>query len=747
MLFDLVVLSAAVLLNSRIAAAANDKTPCQSVSSMSSAFMSMYPSATAALVPAQPAQDCLRSVPLQKEEDLLLIEEMTYYISWQSNLAYLVDPPDGYTEDRVEIVKEIKRIHTDLGDDKYDNEYDIQYDLSMALTKSYDFHLAWSPDILRNVFEFRRGNVGRGLLDEFALISVSSDGKALPKLYNYYDIMVAANEGWTPSPVKTINGKDAEQYVQNFSTTFVYHEDHARYNRLFPNQAGISHGQRVNQFGRTHFADGEFTIVKHENNSEYKYINNAIVPKDYFDDVEDGETFFAKFCNLGPPQQSAKKRSPTIEQRAEATATGYPKAEILHSESVIGGYYLNGKGYDDVAVLSVPSFSPETQKGPEEFQDLTGTFLTNAVKAGKKKLVIDLRANGGGRVFLGYDLFKQLFPSEEPYGATRFRANEAFDFTGRSMTEVLKGFTYEQAVADFQKNGLQSDLGMAWQSIFNYKLPNTIDNKNFTSWEDYFGPHVFNKDNFTSVSRKDLYNFFSDDLTLDVTGYRTRANKLNKNQPFQADNIVLLQDGGCGSTCAVFSEFMKTQGSVQQVVIGGKPTTGPMQGVAGSKGAQVYTFTDVSNEATIAYKNLPSYQEALNKTELGALVYSFRPLMRTAYQESGQSMSVINLRDNMRINDTSNIPLEFIYEAADCRLFYTDAMIRDVTNVWKKAVDARWGDAKSVCVEGSTGHKSSLSGGTPSAKPKAKTGSSSRLGGLSETLLVVVVGFVALSVV
>lgn len=82
MLFDLLVVSAAVLLNSRTAAAAG--TPCQSVSSMSAAFMSVYPSATQALVPAQAAEDCLKSVPIDKDEDLALIDEMQLFINWQS---------------------------------------------------------------------------------------------------------------------------------------------------------------------------------------------------------------------------------------------------------------------------------------------------------------------------------------------------------------------------------------------------------------------------------------------------------------------------------------------------------------------------------------------------------------------------------------------------------------------------------------------------------------------------------------
>jgi hypothetical protein len=495
--------------------------------------------------------------------------------------------------------------------------------------------------------------------------------------------------------------------------------------------------------------------VKHENGSIFEYVNSASVPLDSFDSITDGTDFFNVFCNNGPPKSNSKRDITEVlrdatrvkkRQTEQPTATGFPKPEVLHSEAVIGGYYLSGSGYDDVAVLSVPSFSPETEEGPAEFQDITGSFLKDAAAAGKKKLVIDLRGNGGGRVFLGYDMFKQLFPSMDPYGASQFRANEAFDLVGQFMTEVLKDTTYDDALKDFETNGEQSTAGILWQSIFNYKLPLTVENKNFTSWADYFGPHNINGDNFTSISRKDLNNYFSDDLSLDVTGYRTRASKLNKNQPFKSENIVLLQDGGCGSTCAVFAEFMKNQGGVNQVVVGGVPRTGPMQGVSGSKGSQVYTWTQVYSEAERAYLNLgEDAQVKLNDTDLGKLVYTTRPLMRTAYQATGASASVINLRDNIRDDDTGAIPLNFVYEAADCRLFYTGDMYRDVTNVWKKAVDANWGDKSKVCVDGSTGDKSAAAGkavlkdgDAASTKPSAAT----RLGSVGSALVAAVVGLV-----
>ncbi len=446
------------------------------------------------------------------------------------------------------------------------------------------------------------------------------------------------------------------------------------------------------------------------------------------------------FCNRGPPQSSStsSKRSVSgVEPRASAkpSPTGYPAPVVYHSEGVVGGYYLTGQGYSDVAVLSLTTFSPTTDDSVVEFQNNVGQFLNKAVQDGKKKLVVDLRDNGGGRVDLGYDVFKQLFPSMDPYGATQFRANDAFGLTGQLADQYFKDhdITFAKALADFRQKGQNSSLAATWQSIFNWRLPLTTQNKNFTSWTQYFGPNTRYNDKWTTQSRQDLNNPFSMDLTINVTGFGSRANNLNKKQPFDSANIIMLHDGGCGSTCSVFTEFMKTQASVQSIVVGGLPKTGPMQANCGSKGAQVLTFGEVNDQATTAYDLMPSQQGKLNKTELGALVFAQRPLMRTAYSDEGAS-SRINLRDNIRMNDSTVTPLDFVYEAADCRLFYTADMVRDVTNVWKKTVDAQWSNnGKNLCVSGSTGDPSSLSGGAkpqqgnPSTKGSSPDGSDSTL--------------------
>lgn len=175
----------AALIGGAMAQAGGDSgsSPCAIVSRAASSYIENFVTSAdqAIYVPADAAEACLKSVPMNKTDNLLLIEEMMYYISWQSNLAYLVNPPKGYTESQVDIIARFEEIYKNLSEDRYDNEWDFMLDVHMTLIQSYDFHLAYLPDIM-NIFSFIRGDF---YSEEFALISVSSDGQALPELYNY----------------------------------------------------------------------------------------------------------------------------------------------------------------------------------------------------------------------------------------------------------------------------------------------------------------------------------------------------------------------------------------------------------------------------------------------------------------------------------------------------------------------------------------------------------------------------------
>lgn len=109
--------------------------------------------------------------------------------------------------------------------------------------------------------------------------------------------------------------------------------------------------------------------------------------------------------------------------------TGYPHPVVKHFFNVISGFFLEDSVYNDVAVLSVPSFGhTDSTAEKREFQNVLHEFLAKA------KLIIDLQANGGGSVPLGVELFAQLFPSLTAYSGHNIRATEVNEVLGQTIS-------------------------------------------------------------------------------------------------------------------------------------------------------------------------------------------------------------------------------------------------------------------------------------------------------------------------
>jgi hypothetical protein len=67
------------------------------------------------------------------------------------------------------------------------------------------------------------------------------------------------------------------------------------------------------------------------------------------------------------------------------------------------------------------------------------------------------------------------------------------------------------------------------------------------------------------------------------------------------------------------------------------------------------------------------------------------------------------------------VPLQFVYEAANCRIFYTPQTIFNYTNLWTYAADAAWNKPE-LCVQGSTGYASNGSVTDTNGPPQSVQG-------------------------
>lgn len=116
-----------------------------------------------------------------------------------------------------------------------------------------------------------------------------------------------------------------------------------------------------------------------------------------------------------------------------------------------------------------------------------------------------------------------------------------------------------------------------------------------------------------------------------------------------------------------------------------------MQGVAAGRGARSYSLSVL--DANIAFA------QALLASQ-GSPDATFLP-NRTTANDVYIVDAGINLRDQIRQGDET--PLQFTYEAADCRIFWTPKTIFNYAALWQYAADAIWSNS-SLCVSGSTGY-------------------------------------------
>lgn len=166
-------------------------------------------------------------------------------------------------------------------------------------------------------------------------------------------------------------------------------------------------------------------------------------------------------------------------------------------------------------------------------------------------------------------------------------------------------------------------------------------------------------------------------------------------------------DALCGSSCASFHEELKNIAGIKAVTVGGRPEKRPIQTVTGTKGGEVTSLINFPRIATKALNISTAIGAAgIKQTDetLNALANVPQIVTRV-----GDTSSRAQSQDQIRKGDKTATPLQFVYEASDCKIFFTAESFADPVAAWKQAWDAHQDSTK--CVEGSTGHKSSISGG------------------------------------
>ncbi|KAK7996826.1 3-deoxy-7-phosphoheptulonate synthase [Apiospora arundinis] len=662
--------------------------------------------------------DCLRSIPFYSDPALRFLNYYNTTLQFQSTLAFLKTPPGGYQQAAIDVGDILHRIGNNVTAGAYQNQYEFEVDLHKLVLATHDAHVGLDIGITS---PFVYGS-------PYSISSVSVDGKESPKIYLTGDITKAQLDGWswTPSPISQINGVDVDEFLTDFASlnSIGYVENHAEWNALMAHPAQDIQGWPNVWSGAATFYPGDELTFAFSNASkplETVWVSYYTYPQDTgpIATVGDMYNFFALGLYPavnGTPAHPAAESNTIAKAKAKKRADGndvapapsgddgswydesyhaYPKHADVHQADllvngggVVTGYYLHELS---TGVLSLPTFS---QYGDylSNFTKSVQEFVEGAAKNNLSKIIIDLQQNSGGQVVLVMDTFLQFFPGREPFAGSRRRSHRLGNIVGNATTAWWNTLN---ATSDEDSSDWEAGLVDEW--VITPRV-NTETRRNFANWEEYAGPKHYLGDEFSLVEK---YNLSDAAFVYEMFGGNLPEDYLEDTgttyvQHWEPKDVVLLTDGLCSSACSLFVELMTRKGA-RTVVMGGRPASGPMQAASGSRGARAYSSIALDLDFVVA----GLVDEEANHTLPNI------PANGVTRDPGLWSYAYFNLRDQIREDELKRddaVPLQFRYEAADCRLYYTLRNLYNMTQQWTDVHDAAWGDGPSRCVAGSTGY-------------------------------------------
>ena len=680
--------------------------------------------------------ECLQSIPFNPAVAIRFLDYYNMTLQFQSTLGYLKAPPVGYQQPPFDVNQALEEIKQNVTGAVYKNQYEFEAQLQLLVHQLRDTHVILNAGAL-SAFSF---------VGSFGLVSASVDGKQAPEIYLDEDLYEAwALEEYKASPVTHINGIDVIEYLESFAeqNSQGFLEPNADWNGIMDSPAMDIQGfsstfQSAKLYpGNEAFSDALNFTLKNGTVVEsvwwalclgcketgpittggdfYNYFVLGFLPDSYREgeqwwptmedevvpptnDSDDGFNFTAileSYCTDG---------ATSTQNWCMDSFGAYPNNPMSTQAdlSVVGGGIVSSYmlDYKSTAVLSIPSFFQDSDDS-SDFREAIHDFIGNASQSHASCVIIDLQQNYGGTVFLAYDTFRQFFPNLEPNGASRQRSHELSNILGEAYTEW------------WDQSGHNQPENYYWASnewIVTNRI-NAATGKDFASWSEFYGPETSNGDNFSGSQQ---YNLSDADFNYAAFGdypfgYDPDAPITNTSPPWAPQDIVILTDGLCSSACAVFVEFMTYHAGVKTIVVGGQPKPGPMQAVGGTRGAASYSSDDLDYDFDAGLQYLP-----VDKPEVASQLPN-----RT---DTGMWINYAGFTIRNQVRGTELTPLQFQYQAADCRIYYTLETVYNMTQLWSYTARAAWDDP-TLCVQDSTGYPTARNETSakmpPSATPAA----------------------------
>ncbi|QRV96973.1 peptidase family S41 protein [Ceratobasidium sp. AG-Ba] len=259
-----------------------------------------------------------------------------------------------------------------------------------------------------------------------------------------------------------------------------------------------------------------------------------------------------------------------------------PRLRPPPSVSGIGAMQWHMLDDRKTAALHLSSFSAETIGMFSSFFFWAALDGVNKVKArGATRLLIDLTNNGGGAICLAAWLHRILAGPQPGIGIQP-------GLDGSVRAQDLPRKIVSKIVAN--RTGIDPHDRLLYNPV-SWKDTN---GKRFSPTLNWLNPPV-------GVQVNGVFDRFSRRIGDSCLPFKWTA---PSTRPFNFENIAIMTNGRCASSCSLFSITMATKYNVKTVVVGGRP--GTVQQYCGVVGGQSSNFATMDSEVkTVGLKHDP----------------------------------------------------------------------------------------------------------------------------------------------
>ncbi|KAJ3327631.1 hypothetical protein HDU76_011411 [Blyttiomyces sp. JEL0837] len=670
-----------------------NEDPCSGFAAQAKYILYNDPDRSVDDIPVQSAREaiaCFNSFPIDRATRLAQVKELKKYYRFYPFVDIVKNSTEPQFPSSVDIFASLDEI---ANDNTITTEYVVHSKINILMASLQDAHTSYDSACFRNAYFFQpfaltpvydpvtgspKIKILGSVFDQTRLFSEQTVSErpfvaGLRKVYSeskkLWDFDTREFTNWE---VHSINGVDAVEFIQQHADMYsgLTKTPEGRFNAFVASRMYVK--------GNYTFRDGLFyarTGMPYNLPMDLTYV---LVDRDPVvgetrrqvvatwasvfyrpGDFTGGKDMYEQFC--------AKGKGP------QARRTTYPWGEISGSlmngkvsDSSLRSKFFVNDGINNQDVIfdqNVGKKKIDTKKLAEAFESKLNDGLVNVKdqlrslkseffatmaaglaaleEAGVNNLILELSSNGGGDIVLGYVVAEYLFNGTNP-------------------------LPYDARLDEPAKLALSY---MPMRDLYNLVVYQ--GSKNLTEDPDYLTRNGVT----TPHTRK--FTFDCDPMRQDVQKTLPGLKK-----GWSKDNVFILSNGLCGSTCAVFSRVLRDQLGVRSITYGGGHTNHksgislPFQPSA-FEGGMVSPFESLYSMVELAITN---------STLLSDHKDAFTILPWDLPLAAGGSCALFEIY-SPKGDGGLEVPAEWVPYPAEDGLKGVDTLV-DTVGIWERAVEA-----------------------------------------------------------